>query len=131
MARTSKTQASTANGVKLPPRPAMLKEVKPKKKVAAKPATAKLTIGDKISVDLPIYKATAGASCIDVTSLYKDTGYFTYDPGFLSTASCDSEITYIDGGEGILRYRGYDIDELANMPHEGRPDSGESDVIQR
>ncbi|MAR56115.1 MAG: citrate (Si)-synthase [Rickettsiales bacterium] len=91
----------------------MLKEVKPKKKVAAKPATAKLTIGDKISVDLPIYKATAGASCIDVTSLYKDTGYFTYDPGFLSTASCDSEITYIDGGEGILRYRGYDIDELA------------------
>lgn len=72
-----------------------------------------MTIGDT-SVEFPVYEAVEGAPCIDVSSLYKETGYFTYDPGFLSTASCDSEITYIDGGKGILRYRGYDIDDLAN-----------------
>jgi citrate synthase len=110
---TGKTQTISATGLKVPPRPAMPESaIKPK--VMANPSSATLSIGKDIKVDLPIYKATEGASVIDVTSLYKDTGYFTYDPGFLSTASCDSEITYIDGGKGILRYRGYDIDDLAS-----------------
>ncbi len=100
---------------KRPERPVIVdKNNAPAEKKRAKPAIARLTIGDKINLELPIYEAIEGAPCIDVTSLYKDSGYFTYDPGFLSTASCDSEITYIDGDKGILRYRGYDIDELAN-----------------
>jgi citrate synthase len=109
----SKYTATDAKGLKTPPRPDLPKQTVPKKK-AAKPATAKLIIGDKVNLELPIYQASEGAPCIDVTGLYKDTGYFTYDPGFQSTASCDSEITYIDGGAGILRYRGYDIADLAN-----------------
>ncbi len=79
----------------------------------AKEKTATLTI-DKKTITMPIYDGTEGPSVIDISALYKDTGYFTYDPGFMSTASCDSKITYIDGDEGILRYRGYDIDTLAN-----------------
>lgn len=74
---------------------------------------ATLTLDNGKSVSLPIYDATEGASVIDVTRLYSETGMFTYDPGFMSTASCNSTITYIDGDEGILRYRGYDIAELA------------------
>ena len=50
---------------------------------------------------------------IDINSLYQDTGCFTYDPGFTSTASCESKITFIDGDKGILLYRGYPIDQLA------------------
>jgi len=73
---------------------------------------ATITIDDK-SVDLPIYDATVGPAVIDVRTLYKNTGYFTYDPGFTSTASCESSITYIDGGAGLLLYRGYPIAELA------------------
>jgi citrate synthase len=73
---------------------------------------AELKIGDKV-VKLPIYKATIGQDVIDVTKLYNDTGYFTFDPGFMSTASCESTITYIDGDVGILRHRGYNIKELA------------------
>jgi citrate synthase len=65
------------------------------------------------TVDLPIMKANEGPEVIDVTKLYKETGTFTFDPGFMSTASCESKITFIDGDEGILRYRGYDIDVLA------------------
>ncbi len=64
-------------------------------------------------VKLPVRKASIGADVIDVTKLYKDIGMFTYDPGFMSTASCESKITYIDGDEGILRHRGYDIKDLA------------------
>ncbi len=75
--------------------------------------TATLQIDGK-TYELPIHHATQGPSTIDVSKLYKDTGYFTYDPGFLSTASCDSDITFIDGEKGILRYRGYDIDALAD-----------------
>ena len=56
-------------------------------------------------VDLPILAGTAGPDVIDIRSLYKGTGKFTYDPGFLSTASCQSSITYIDGDKGILLYR--------------------------
>lgn len=74
--------------------------------------TAKLTIGDK-TLELPIIKGTEGPDVIDISKLYGESGCFTYDPGFLSTASCDSNITYIDGDVGILRYRGYNIAELA------------------
>jgi citrate synthase len=63
--------------------------------------------------DLPVRQGTIGPEVIDITSLYQDTGCFTYDPGFTSTASCESKITYIDGDKGILLYRGYPIDQLA------------------
>ncbi len=74
---------------------------------------AELKIGDKL-IKLPIYEATIGQNVIDVTKLYHDSGYFTYDPSFMSTASCKSSITYIDGNLGILRHRGYNIKDLAN-----------------
>jgi citrate synthase len=64
-------------------------------------------------VELDIIKGSTGPSVIDIRKLYNDTGYFTYDPGYTSTASCESEITFIDGEEGILLYRGYPIDQLA------------------
>lgn len=73
---------------------------------------AELKIGDKV-FKLPIHEATIGQDVIDVTKLYSESGYFTYDPGFMSTASCDSTITYIDGDVGILRHRGYNIKDLA------------------
>lgn len=63
--------------------------------------------------DLPVRRGTLGPDVIDITSLYQDTDCFTYDPGFTSTASCESKITYIDGDKGILLYRGYPIDQLA------------------
>jgi citrate synthase len=65
------------------------------------------------SVDFPIFGGTVGPDVIDVRSLYAKTGKFTFDPGFMSTASCRSSITYIDGDEGILLYRGYPIEQLA------------------
>ena len=65
------------------------------------------------SMDLPIYKGTVGPDVIDIRKLYGQTGKFTYDPGFLSTASCQSAITYIDGDKGELLYRGYPIEQLA------------------
>ena len=73
--------------------------------------TAKLTIDGK-EIDLPIYEATNGPDVVDVGKL-TGQGYFTYDPGFVSTAACDSEITFIDGDEGILLHRGYPIEQLA------------------
>lgn len=79
---------------------------------------AKLTIPGKgknkgQEIDLPIIEGTQGPDVIDVTALYKKADVFTYDPGFMSTASCSSKITYIDGDKGILRYYGYDIADLA------------------
>ncbi len=65
------------------------------------------------SVDFPVLGGTIGPEVIDVRSLYGKTGKFTYDPGFMSTASCRSNITYIDGDQGILLYRGYPIEQLA------------------
>jgi citrate synthase len=65
------------------------------------------------SWELPVIEGTVGPKVIDVRRLYADTNCFTYDPGFTSTGSCDSRITYIDGDEGILLYRGYPIDQLA------------------
>jgi citrate synthase len=64
------------------------------------------------TLDLPVYKGSTGADVIDVSSL-ASKGLFTFDPGFMSTASCESKITYIDGGKGILLYRGYPIEQLA------------------
>ena len=65
------------------------------------------------SVDMPIYKGSIGPDVIDIRKLYGQTGKFTYDPGFMSTASCNSSITYIDGDKGELLYRGYPIEQLA------------------
>lgn len=65
------------------------------------------------AMELPIYKGTVGPDVIDIRKLYAQTGKFTYDPGFLSTASCNSTITYIDGDKGELLYRGYPIEQLA------------------
>ncbi len=77
-----------------------------------KKSPASLTIGDK-KLDLPVYGGSVGPDVIDIRKLYAQSGAFTYDPGFTSTASCESQITYIDGDEGILLYRGYPIDQLA------------------
>ncbi len=73
---------------------------------------AKLTLDGK-NCDMAVRSGTVGPDVIDVAKLYKDTGCFTYDPGFTSTANCVSRITYIDGDAGILLYRGYPIDQLA------------------
>ncbi len=75
-------------------------------------ATASLQYGDK-SVELPVKLGSIGPSVIDISKLYAQTGMFTFDPGFTSTASTESKITYIDGDAGVLLYRGYPIDELA------------------
>ncbi len=69
------------------------------------------TTGNQVT--LPLYTPTAGPKVIDIGSLYRELGYFTYDPGFMSTASCSSAITFLDGGKGVLQYRGYPIDQLA------------------
>ena len=69
--------------------------------------------GQQKSYDLPLLSGHLGPKVIDIRELYAKTGYFTYDPGFTSTASCDSEITYIDGDNGILLHRGYRIEDLA------------------
>jgi len=74
---------------------------------------ATLTIDGKELIDLPISSGTAGHDVIDISKL-GSTGHFTFDPGFMATASCESEITYIDGAKGILLHRGYPIDQLAN-----------------
>jgi citrate synthase len=73
---------------------------------------AKLSIGDK-TYEFPVLSGSVGPDVIDIRSLYAKTGMFTYDPGFTSTAACDSAITYIDGDVGELMYRGYPIDQLA------------------
>ncbi len=85
---------------------------------AAKPAVT----GDLVTLkdhrtgtthELPLIDGSVGPSVIDIRNLYGETGYFTYDPGYTSTGSCESKITYIDGDEGVLLYRGYSIEELA------------------
>ncbi len=74
---------------------------------------AVLNYGDGKSVEFPVLSGSVGPDVIDIRPLYGKTGMFTYDPGFMSTASCDSKITYIDGDKGVLLYRGYDIADLA------------------
>ena len=78
--------------------------------------TAKLLVGDA-EFGLPILSPTAGPDVLDIRKLYGQAGVFTYDPGFTSTASCDSTITYIDGDKGELWYRGYPIEQLADKSH--------------
>ena len=76
--------------------------------------TAKIGIGGK-TVELPVLKGTVGPDVVDIRKLYGDADVFTYDPGFTSTASCESKITFIDGDQGILLHRGYPIDQLAEQ----------------
>src|SRR5574343_1905340 len=64
-------------------------------------------------VEYPLLQSTLGAAAVEIRNLYKDLGCFTHDPGFVSTASCTSKITYIDGDNGVLLYRGYPIEQLA------------------
>ncbi len=78
--------------------------------------TATLTVHGK-EYELPVHSPTAGPDVIDIRKLYGQAGVFTYDPGFTSTASCDSTITYIDGEKGELLHRGYPIDQLAEKSH--------------
>ncbi|MGR3546475.1 MAG: citrate/2-methylcitrate synthase, partial [Roseovarius sp.] len=77
---------------------------------------AKLEIDGK-TYELPMHSPTAGPDVIDIRKLYADAGVFTYDPGYTSTASCDSTITFIDGDKGELLHRGYPIDQLAEKSH--------------
>lgn len=115
--KSSKHEKSKAKSRPLygpPQRPKLTNKKAPEGAARFKKAgSATLQINGGAPVEFPVYKAVEGANVIDITRLYGQTGHFTYDPGFLSTASCDSEITYIDGDKGILRYRGYDIDSLA------------------
>ena len=80
-------------------------------KLVKKPS-ATLTVNNK-QLELPVYGGSVGPDAIDIRKLYSDGKVFTYDPGFTSTGSCESQITYIDGDEGVLLYRGYPIDQLA------------------
>src|SRR3989442_11733316 len=75
--------------------------------------TATLKLPDGKSLDFPVLEGTIGPEVVDIRALYGKSGMFTYDPGFMSTASCSSEITYIDGDAGVLLYRGYPIEQLA------------------
>jgi citrate synthase len=68
---------------------------------------------DGTETELPVRKGSVGPDVIEISGLYKEQGVFTYDPGFLATGSCESDITYIDGEQGILMYRGYPVDQLA------------------
>ena len=69
--------------------------------------------GTNKSSKLPLIEGTAGAPVADIRRIYNDLGIFTYDPGYGATASCESKITYIDGDVGVLMYRGYPIEQLA------------------
>ena len=76
---------------------------------------ATLTLDGK-SYDLPVHSPTLGPDVLDIRKLYAQADVFTFDPGFTSTASCESAITYIDGDKGELLHRGYSIEELVNEP---------------
>ena len=84
--------------------------------MAATSKTATLSLDDK-SVEFPVYSGSVGPDVIDIRKLYGATGAFTYDPGFTSTAACESTITYIDGDEGVLLHRGYPIGQFAEKSH--------------
>jgi citrate synthase len=84
----------------------------PESPMANSPVSAKLSIGTQ-SYDLPVKPGTIGPEVVDISELYKQTGRFTFDPGFTSTAACESAITYIDGDKGELLYCGYPIEQLA------------------
>lgn len=82
----------------------------------AEARTARISLNDR-EFDLPILTPTVGAECIDIRKLYGQGDVFTFDPGFTSTAACESAITYIDGDVGELWYRGYPIEQLAQKSH--------------
>ncbi|MFV0491365.1 MAG: citrate synthase [Pseudorhodobacter sp.] len=84
--------------------------------MAEEKRSATLTVGNK-QIELPVYSPTLGPDVVDISKLYAQGDIFTYDPGFTSTASCESAITYIDGDEGELLYRGYPIEQLAEKSH--------------
>ncbi len=73
----------------------------------------KLISPDGKITELPVRQGSVGPDVVDIGMLYKEQGVFTYDPGFISTASCDSDITFIDGNKGVLLYRGYPVEQLA------------------
>src|SRR5882762_1349751 len=81
-------------------------------KTGANIKSGKFVVGNQ-NYSFPIYDGTVGPSVIDIGKFYAETGMFTYDPGYTSTGSCESKITYIDGEEGILLYRGFPIEQLA------------------
>ena len=111
----SKKQSKKIRRAVAPARPIKLQAARKEQASRFKKVgSATLAIQGGKAVEFPIYEAVEGPNVIDISKLYASTGHFTFDPGFLSTASCDSEITYIDGDKGVLRYRGYDIAELAN-----------------
>src|ERR1041385_6068293 len=97
-------------------------------KTIANTKTASLNIGNE-SWSFPIYEGTVGPEVIDISKLYNVSGRFTYDPGFTSTGSCESKITYIDGDEGVLLYRGYPIEQLAE--HGDRSEEHTSELQSR
>jgi len=86
------------------------------KNMADKNRNATLTFGDR-ALELPLMSPTCGPDVIDIRKLYGQGDVFTFDPGFTSTASCLSDITFIDGNKGELLYRGYPIDQLAERSH--------------
>ena len=88
-----------------------LPELPPVDVIADEKATLKLQDGREF--ELPVHHPNHGPKVVDVSTLYRQTGYFAFDPGFLSTASCRSALTYIDGERGVLLHRGYSIEELA------------------
>jgi len=73
---------------------------------------ATLNLGDQ-QIDLPVVSGTVGPDVLDIRKLYAQSDCFTFDPGFTSTASCESQLTYIDGDQGVLLHRGYSIEELS------------------
>src|SRR5690242_10999331 len=75
--------------------------------------TVTLTDSTDHPVQMPLVDGTLGPACIDIGNLYRETGHFTFDPGFAATAACKSAITFIDGDKGVLLYRGYPIEQLA------------------
>ncbi len=72
-----------------------------------------LTSPEGDGTELAVHEGTLGPGVVDISSLYRERGVFTYDPGFMATASCESKVTFIDGGEGVLLYRGYPVEQLA------------------
>ncbi len=76
----------------------------------------RLTSPDGKELDLPILRGTCGPDVVDISTLYREQGVFTFDPGFVATGSCASDITFIDGEHGILRYRGYPVEHTHTQP---------------
>src|SRR3982751_1455900 len=107
--RTHRLLRSLRPARRRPERPPMDAKTPPEHGTNTK--SAQLTVGEK-NYSFPMYEGTIGPEVIDISKLYGEAGVFTYDPGFTSTGSCESKITFIDGDEGILLYRGYPIEQV-------------------